>query len=737
MAPHPSPPQLPERDTGDTTFQGHDSADIANALASHSQKMADLAKELSDQSTSTYEGHDSSDIANAIQNYVVHHQSEPWKQNFAQPAVTDTPKLSQIHMGSVLAAASNSDINIMPGPAFSLSGLVHGHYWMSVLLCIVWIVTGLFLLFFGWAAYFWGIHLGTGWKRIDKKAKRTRRLAPMFAGAPLAGGVGGVVIGFLFFSFLATVVTSAICVSKGTTVSSTSYFAIWLVPGAFGAFLAGHWPLLARAFTGLLSGACMTLIMTAMFGVHTLIIRAIFIAVCTSVITAPLLLPKSNAIHFHLLNFCTSVIGMVSFLDGVALFAPARASGDSWIDLWVVLFALDGSAAESSASKKWGSSAFKGLIAGAVIGTLAGYAFELFFHKHAAEDPDMEWNNYLGSFTHRLNNLEGSSPIDRAGSFHPAPTTWQRIAGVFAAPGSPAVYGNVSNARDGEKSPLTDLPGRKTRNQARRARTAKVRGGPAKFSSLNKNGRDLELAESDSDDETEYDSDSSLHRLNARSKAVSVRSNLTKADVDELADELRPLSASGDSGLDKDGRPQILRPPSYRTNTTVSRSGSTGSGLSGTTAQSASVPSRLSSKSNPAENSVDVYKEGDALSSPTEPSFSRQRTTSPPPSSPTTNLQVASPLSSLGPNIPATPSLVNAITRIQAAQAQARAWYETQALSPLSKISQEPDAETLLAKNADDDDESAHATSQPADAESSPFQSWWGKEVKGATKPSK
>ncbi len=277
-----------------------------------------------------------------------------------------------------------------------------------------------------------------------RKQKKPSKFGPLFAGAPIAGGVGGIVVGFLFFSFLTTVVTAAICVAEVKSVGATWFFIIWLLPGLFGAFLAGHWPLLARTFTGLLAGASFTLVVTAMFGIHTLIIRVVFIAVFTSLITAPLLIPRRNAMHFHLLNICTSIIGMVVFLDGVAVFAPPRASSDSWIDLWVVLFAADASSSEASASKKWGTSAFKGFIAAAILGALVGFAFEFVFHKHAAEDPDMEWNNYLGSYTQRLENHDTEDPKDRAGSFEPAPSSWQKFSRAFTSPTRQLLMGTLA-----------------------------------------------------------------------------------------------------------------------------------------------------------------------------------------------------------------------------------------------------------------------------------------------------
>ncbi|KAJ9476717.1 hypothetical protein PHBOTO_000370 [Pseudozyma hubeiensis] len=707
----------------DHTFQGHDSQAIADALTAHSQKMSEIQAQSSTSPT-TYQGHDSSDIAKAIQGYVITHQDSPWLHKFTQPTELATssrqPSMEMQHSTLAVTTASSSSIssgNATLTPVFSLSQLIQQQYWMSVVLCIVWIVLGLLLLFFGWASFFWGCQLGNSAKRIDERVKKAGRLSPLFAGPPLAAGVGGFVLGFLFFSFLATVITTAICVADQDSISSTSLFFIWLLPGLLGAFLSAHWPLFARAFTGLLSGACFTLIVTAVFGIHTLIIRTVVIIVFTSLVTAPLLIPRRNAIHFHLLNICTSIIGMVTFLDGVALFAPPRASSDSWIDLWVVLFAPDNSASELSATKKWGTGAFKGLIAASVLGTLVGFAFEFVFHKHAAEDPDMEWNNYLGSFTQRL----GDSPDDRAGSFEPEASTWQKLTNAFTPATKPA-YGNVSAAAidDLEKSPLTDLPRSKLEAKARRARNGKK--GPAKFSVLNR---------TESDSETDYDSDSSSRKLNPG--AISTKSLISKAVAYELADHLKPLASSGDSKYTKASSPGLLaRPPSYRTNTGVSANGSTGSGISGTTVNPAdpTAPSRLSSISGgPAASIV----------SSTRPGFERGTTMSPPPPFPSSTAT-----SPLAPSFPATPSLINAITRIQAAQAQARAWYESnQQQTSSAKASAEvktevPENKSATRPNSDkatEEQSTGAAASQAAGQASASFQSWWGKEVKGEPKP--
>ncbi len=126
-------------------------------------------------------------------------------------------------MLAVASASSHIDGTTAVDPIFSLSALVHDQRWMTfcsasygsspVSFCSS--SAGLALQ---------GRNLGVGRKRVDVKAKKASRLSPLFAGPPLAGGVGGVVVGFLFSPSSPRYNTAAFCVSEVRSVSSTAYF---------------------------------------------------------------------------------------------------------------------------------------------------------------------------------------------------------------------------------------------------------------------------------------------------------------------------------------------------------------------------------------------------------------------------------------------------------------------------------------------------------------------------------
>ncbi|EPQ26209.1 uncharacterized protein PFL1_06144 [Pseudozyma flocculosa PF-1] len=695
----------------DGSFEGHPSSDILAALAAHAGQMQNVASEYrtflaSPDHTGTFQDHSSSDIADAVTKYVQEHQGQGWPSDFEEAAAA-APASNNVLASSAAAAAGSTPFKALPATssdlstagAFSLAAEIRAVQWISVVFCFVWIATGFLLVLFGWASCFWGAKMGSSSQRIDEKAptkaRKNRVRHVICSGPPLAGGVGGALLGFLFLSFLALVATCAMCAKDSSSVSSAALVVLWVLPGLVGALLGGHFAFAARVFAGLLAGPCIAVVLTAMFGIHTLIIRVAVLVVFTCLLTAPLLVPNRKVLHFHLVNACTSIVGMTVLLDGIALYAPPQPSSYAWIDLWVVLFACDASASLNAATKKWGSSWFKGYIAGAVLGAVLGFIFELLLHRYAAQDPESEWNEYLGSYTERFENntagflpgfLGGGSISQRAGSFEPSPSPWSRLGGIFAAGASkPASYGNIpSSGQDLERSPLTERPGgmrqkprRKPRSRRASAKTAN-KGGPAKFSALSKRDDD-DAFESDSD-LTEYDSDGpSAQKL----RFDGDKEGDEQDDLVSPLAQLQKVSATSPS-LENYRGYALPRPPSYRTDS--QGASSTLSGSTAASGSSAGIGSRGSDgglttpgvASVEAEKAFAVYRDGDA--SPVKQRFSSPppATSSPPPSAASATAAAAAASTAA---VPATPSLINAITRIQAAQAQAKAWQEAQSLA--------------------------------------------------------
>ncbi|PWN88973.1 hypothetical protein FA10DRAFT_267583 [Acaromyces ingoldii] len=628
--------------------------------------------EALDDKDKTYNGFSSEALSKAFADYVKYHPEGVPKDFDAEAAIRNMAAAKQSSSSSSSSAQQDQStplVFIAENTGFSWADQLHAMGWAKVLYGIVWMVVGLVLLFFGLASLFWLNKLGTRPKKQSSSA--IAEALPGIKGrkrggrAILNGGVGGLLIGFLFFSYLAVVINNAVCADDDKKPPSAgALFAVWLAPGLLGAVVGGHLRFASRAMAGVLGGTSLTIILTAVFGIRTILIRVILLAVFSTLLTAPLILPRPNAVQKLVLNGCTSLVGVVTFLNGVALFAPPRDSSDNWLDLWVVLFAKDKTSSMDIATSAWGTSAFKGYIAGAVLGAVVGFLFEMLLHKHAGEDAESEWNQYLGSYTERFEKANGNGNVTgadmsnapRAGLFEPAPSAWQRMCDFFdsASPSKPASYGNLTGD-DREASPLQQRSRNRSgsRRKGRRAstRTTTARD-PARFEALS--GRDQ--GQSDSDDDSD---------------ATDVDDVDEKHDDDESKDLLSPLSKKhttsatenyGGYQLPPLPRPPLLSStplPSYRSEASDG-AGSKGSGsnLSGTTARGSDAG---------APNSSDVHKPLDVYrdSAPSSPASASPA--------------AAAPTGAAGQRqVAATPSLINAISRIQQAQAQARAWQEAQ-----------------------------------------------------------
>lgn len=681
----------------DDRMDAHHSYEIAQALSDHSSKMSSIEEELAKlkKEDKAFQGYSSADLAKAFQEYASKHKGQGLPQNFvvgstektgAGSGGTGKTTITALAAGSSLGGAVPATMTLATGEKiYSWASLLHSMDWARVLYTIVWIVTGLFLLFFGYASLFWLHKLGLPGRQQSVAAglaealpginskKRGSSGRRARSRTILGGGVGGVLVGFLFFSYLAAVINNAICVDDGKkTLAAGAYFAVWLAPGLLGAVIGGHFALLTRAMAGILGGTAFTIILTAMFGIRTLLIRAILIAIFTVLLTAPLVQPRAKVVQMLILNACTSLIGMVTFLNGVALVAPSVEPSSNWLDLWTVLFMHDDATSKDVLVDAWGTSVFKGYIAGAVLGSVFGFVFELIFHRRCGHDPESEWNQYLGTYTQHMEG--GATAYDdpakagaqaraavlgsssRAGMFEPAPSAWQRMVDFFDSESArPAHYGNLS----GDGSLMGSSVGEKIRRKrsTRSARTA--RGGPARFEALSK--RDDDHSDS-SDDEKHHDQDD-----DDDDDMTEFGSDDGKRKDGEARDTVAELSKESPASINYGGY-ALPRPPLLSTNTNASSGGSSnrsrdaGSGdsrLTGTTAKdsnagdgSAQRGSRTSS--NDVHKPAHIYRDGAA---------------SPP-------LPAQQPASASPASVPATPSLIHAISRIQLAQQQARVWQQ-------------------------------------------------------------
>lgn len=480
----------------------------------------------------------------------------------------------------------------------------------------------------------------------------------------------------------------------------------------------------------------MTLILTALFGIHTILVRSVLLAIFCVALTTPLLVPPKSRYartKRFLLNLDTSIVGAVTFLDGVALFAPPKESSRAWIDLWTLLFAPDNSPSQKLTIQHWGSAAFKGYIAGAVLSVAISVAFEAWFHRSAGESAEDEWNEYLGVYTGRMEKGAGAAGGDvdvpsateggdlrigfssRAGMFQESEPLWKRILNRLddRSPRNPppAQYGNIAGGASApspggfsftQRKPSSSTRPKRAVSMASTASTttparfqavtaSSSRKGTTKLHGLAERG---EYDDEDDDDDDSYakgdgtldddDDDSDATDVEDNQKTIRASKSLFQKSKDNATKEALDTVSALPKLINYGGYalppPQVLfsssiapssRPPSFRTDSASSASGgvsgsaSVGSQLSGSTA--VTTGSTSSSPTSTVEKPFTSYRDsGDSPSQRTGTSTSAA--TAPRLSAP--------PASNGAPHFsaPATPSLINAIDRIQRAQQQARQW---------------------------------------------------------------
>lgn len=518
-------------------------------------------------------------------------------------------------------------------------------------------------------------------------------------------------MGFLSGSYLAIIITNAVATRHHTSLSAGGVFALFLAPALLLLAVAAHLRIVSRMLAGLLGGVCLTNILTALFGVKTISARSIMLAIFCIVLTVPQVIPPKTRYHRTkqaLLNLSTSLIGTVAFLDGVALFAPPQASSRAWIDLWTLLFAPDDSPSQKLTVAAWGTGAFKGFIAGALLSVLISVAFEAWFHRGAGDSVEDEWNEYLGVYTGRLEKGEiyedGTDALpgsfaSRAGLFEPPRSIWSRVKDAVEQANSsprrtrgPASYGNIAGRSSApEAGGLTERTP-PIRRLSGRSRVSSYQV-PARFEALSK-GEAASRYDKDEDvdsDVTEFDRDGD--------DVIK-----EKKESRDVVTELPKMVNYGGYSLPA----PLPRPPSYRTDSGVSTSQ-----LSGSTAVSSAAPSRegsnsgatsppatgahaaiASASSRDGQGDVhrphSVYRDAVAPSSSSpskKPALGGRSVSTPATEGPaflsaTGRTASASASSADGPNkagvVAATPSLINAIDRIKRAQAQAREWQAQQ-----------------------------------------------------------
>ncbi|KAI9064645.1 hypothetical protein FKP32DRAFT_1591267 [Trametes sanguinea] len=254
----------------------------------------------------------------------------------------------------------------------------------------------------------------------------------------LEGGVGGIAIGFAtgvhFATFVALLVPN---VSSDPPPSAGAFVAVWLLTGIVCAVLAARWKYVALGFAGLVGFS--TLAVAISIIVHpSLLTRIILTAIFTPIGLIMCLLPIARTQHAFVR------VGMASAGSfGTILSIATLAHLASWSDPWGRLWIHDGS--------DWGTAKEKGLSAAFCLFLLVGVTSDWFLKSKLGENPDEKWDSYLAEYAATLPNAS-----NRAGTFRPLQSFWARH---FGHGGTDPIDKDIIFPADADlKRPIPDSP---------------------------------------------------------------------------------------------------------------------------------------------------------------------------------------------------------------------------------------------------------------------------------------
>ncbi|KAL1729132.1 hypothetical protein EV714DRAFT_213458 [Schizophyllum commune] len=233
----------------------------------------------------------------------------------------------------------------------------------------------------------------------------------------LEGGVGGLAIGYSFGVQFATFL--AVCIpalTSASPLSSKSFIAVWLLPSLVTTLLGGRWKYCALAFAGITGGALFALGISVI--IHpNLLTRVVLTAILVPLLTILTLLPFERS-QRPATRFATASTGAFGTVTSIAILAGIPA----WANVWQRLAQRD--------NIDWGTSKEQGLSAAFGILLCLGMASDFLLKRKFGECPDEKWDGYLASYAANLPNEAG-----RAGTFQPLQSAWDRMLHGKRTPG--------------------------------------------------------------------------------------------------------------------------------------------------------------------------------------------------------------------------------------------------------------------------------------------------------------
>ncbi|KAI0273542.1 hypothetical protein BC834DRAFT_1038153 [Gloeopeniophorella convolvens] len=226
----------------------------------------------------------------------------------------------------------------------------------------------------------------------------------------LESGVGGLATGYSFGVHLSTFL--ALVVPNETTsapLDPKPFLAVWVLTSVPLAVLSGLFKYVAFILTGITGGTSLALALSV--SIHpNLLTRRIFLAFLAPVCCLFTVLPIART-QRATLRLASSATGAFGVTLSIALLAHVSPWSNVWERLWI----MDG--------EGWGTGAEHTLSAGYWLILISGCLSDWALKRYLGGNPDEEWDTYLAEYASSLPTAGG-----RAGTFQPFTSGfWSRL----------------------------------------------------------------------------------------------------------------------------------------------------------------------------------------------------------------------------------------------------------------------------------------------------------------------
>ncbi|KAJ3785560.1 hypothetical protein GGU10DRAFT_354506 [Lentinula aff. detonsa] len=232
----------------------------------------------------------------------------------------------------------------------------------------------------------------------------------------LEGGVGGLLLGYAFGVHLSTFLALIIPSTTSSGLTSGAFVAIWVLSALFTTILGGRYTLAALLFAGISGGALFSLAVCIIIhpGLST---RIVFVIVGMSVLAIGILLttfvPPLSKFKHASCRFATSSTGAFGVTMCISILTSSSAS---WSSPFSHLYV--------QSSDSWSNSSEKGFSALFSVLLILGTSSDWVLWRKWGECPDEKWDMHLAEYAANLPNI-----ADRAGRFTPARSVWEKVFG--------------------------------------------------------------------------------------------------------------------------------------------------------------------------------------------------------------------------------------------------------------------------------------------------------------------